>query len=726
MGAGASSLSTSTSTTFPGEGRVGKFSIPPALQRDTLVLSKLFERLLDTNNLMNFAKLMGTEEDKCGSLQLVLASQINKEFQTLRFPDPSIPSSLQLVSFVDTEQYKKLKTSGVLQKMCLRISEFLIRFVALVASLAFSVTIPKGLPMISDSSGKDIYRPARAVQIITPIPLTIWQIVRNITEANWIGGNDAQTSELMLINNEFFMNRNGYIYQNKSKSVILYVDFEYFRYDLNTFSQKTESEARLETEARARRGQDEKLRQFISDNPDYAKFNLTTDRARSNVLKAMQEDELKRRGPYNPFAPFGQPGMQQYQPPLPLAAASAGPIGGKRKSRRGRRNYVGGGGIGGLNAGNVSNPTGSSVVSPTAGFPVETGTTSVVNKSFYKIRFKRITDGTTVGSEYVFTDTPGSIGDAVEKRVFDATLLQGVQQLQTMQPKYEEGRKLNLSLILELIFRQAGKEEQDMIRERISGSQALTLSEITKPEFLRRMLESEFISPAAYRAYLLASMVPIQDASAIESYLCKDTWALTSLNSKPAYASFEALFSYKPDVVVEGDERASSDKMQFVERMVAFKFAEQKDVGSSRDAANFATVQFPDNKDPRNRAKLAGICSTTRSPTLMINNRESVEILMNGYNTLKQLYLQHVKDVYEFLKTVLTVDSEFEQLIQLSSEAAGTKPIIRLNESFVKYSTGSHMALNERILKARTMLGEHYFQVEKIYNETLDKLNNVV
>ncbi len=99
---------------------------------------------------------------------------------------------------------------------------------------------------------------------------------------------------------------------------------------------------------------------------------------------------------------------------------------------------------------------------------------------------------------------------------------------------------------------------------------------------------------------------------------------------------------------------------------------------------------------------------------------------MTSYNKLKQLYQQHVQEVYAFLKTILVVDSAFEQMIMLPADTPTTKPVIRLNETFVKYSTGSHIALNERIQTARNMLSEHYFQVEKIYNETLNEYNAAI
>ncbi len=215
MGVGASTLQTSYSG-YPGEGRVGKFVLSPDLQKETIILSKLFDKLISKNNLLNFAELL-TNRGQCGKLQVVLASQINKEFQTLRFPDPTQPTTLQLTSFIDETQYQELQKSEVLKLVCNRISEFLIRFVILIAALTFSITLPTGLPAISDSSAQDFYRPSQAKIAQYQIPADIWDLFKPISKE--VG------EELLLINGEYFLNRGGYMYMNKPKSAIIDVRF---------------------------------------------------------------------------------------------------------------------------------------------------------------------------------------------------------------------------------------------------------------------------------------------------------------------------------------------------------------------------------------------------------------------------------------------------------------------------------------------------------------------
>ena len=712
MGASAS---TARLSAYSGEGKVGKFLVPAALQRDTLVLSRLFERLLSTNNLLNFAKLM-QEKDKCGELQIVLASQINKEFQTLRFPDPSVPSSLQTVSFIDDAMYKQLRESGVVKKMCIRISEFLIRFVALVASLSLSIAMPRGLPEISESSGQDIYRPAKP-PTSTPLQKKIWDVLQTISSLNveMIGGSADMPSELMLLDREFFLNKTGYTYLNKPKSAILNVEFEYFRYDdpSNPFQKISEADAK---EAR----QQTERRQYESKIETYMAQGLSREDAEAQIKRERERTAYPAYG----YQPVGYPQTQMQQPQSqPIGMEQAGGVCKSRKSRKYRkknksRRYKGGQGP--FNA-FTQTPQVSQTIQPSQiQSTLQTPQTSQMQqtlqtqqplKQFYRVTFK--TQAGTEVLRLVFTDT----GDAYDMRSFDAA--KGSRtEMQTLQPSIVDGRRMNLLMAFSQAFKAAGKEEQEMIRERFTGAQAITLDQLQK---FSTLSEKEFYSPAAYRAFLLASMIPIQNVNAIESYFCKDSWALTTLNSKPAYAAFEGLFGIKANDVTEGDERAPADKSQFIQRMTASRFTEQK-----RDGADFGSIQFPDNKDARTRAKIAGVCAAARTPAILVDNKESVAILMAGYNALKQLYLAHIQTVYEFLKTILVVDSEFEQLIQLSEEAASTKPVIRLNEQFVKYSLGSHMALNERIQTARAMLGEHYFQVERIYNETLDKLNALV
>lgn len=727
MGAGTSTLSSNTS--YTGEGRVGKFSVPAALQRNTVVLSRLFERLLETNNLLDYANLM-QNKGKCGQLQLVLASQINKEFQTLRFPDPSIPSSLQIVSFIDSVQYEKLKKGGIVEKMCMRISDFLLRFVALVASLYFSVAMPRGFPEISDSSGQDIFRPTRIPSSSAPIQNRIWQILKNVPvlNAKWIGGSDT-TSELMLLNGDFFLNKSGFLYQNKPKSAVLTINYEYYRYDKVSFSQKSEEDEKRETEEKAERTREERIQKYMR--------NYAVDRLKA--FEAIRQEDERSRLTRASYPGYPQQGM--IAPIMGMPVAGAATVGGKRKSRRlkhqSKSKQRGGETPEEIAARlavqrqqglSLNTPQPFSIGSPQDQQQSQSSLQSqqqlpppeIAKKAFYRIIF-RSASGTDLGS-YVFTED----GFAFDMQTFTSTQSTGEGELQRLQPRIIDGRQMTLLTVIEKVFRDS-REEQDMSRERFTGAQSLSLE---TEQFLKERKsgsEKEFYSPAAYRAFLLAAMIPIQNANAVESYLCRDAWALTNLNSKPAYAAFEGLYGISSDSVTEGDERALTDKAQFVQRMIASKYADQKQADTSRRNTNqFDGLFFPDNKDPRTRAKLAGICSTTRSTALYVDNKQSVGIIMDGYNALKQLYEAHIRQVYDFLKTVLVVDSEFEQMIQLSLNAASAKPIIRLNESFIKNSLGSHMALNERIQFARNLLADHYFQVEKIYNDTLNKLNNIV
>ncbi len=692
MGAGASTSQTSHSG-YPGEGRVGKFALSPDLQKETIVLSKLFDKLISKNNLLNFAELL-TNRGQCGKLQVVLASQINKEFQTLRFPDPTQPTTLQIASFIDEEQYKQLQQSEILKVVCNRISEFLIRFVILIAALTFSITLPTGLPAISDSSAQDFYRPSQPKIAQYQIPSDIWNLFKPISKE--IG------EELLLINGEYFLNRGGYMYMNKPKSAIVDVRFQYYRYDTKSFSDTSPAVAE-----------------------QIEKEEIT--RIQRETGKTEQEAKMELYYRKNPSARpgvSGYPGATGYGAPagFPPSGAPAYPMRGgmrggvrnkkqKRVTRKQNRRRGGGDELNerppALNVGSpfpTMNSTGSVSPAPLPSPPSEI--------PFFKIQFAQS------GKEYIFTEG----FDVYERATFDIT-----PDKKSLQPQIIQGRRMNMIWAIETIFSTLPKDsETEMIRERFSGAKSFDLLSFDnyKSESGR---EREYYSPAAYRAYLLASSIPIQNQKAVESYFCRDTWALTSFNSKPAFATLEGLYGYDPSIVIEGDEAALAKKSEYIDRMLGFKFAEQKIVDKTKKSAqSFEALQFPDNKDPKTRAKISGICASTRSTGIMVENKQSIDILMTGYNKLKQLYQQHVQEVYAFLKTILVVDSAFEQMIMLPADTPTTKPVIRLNETFVKYSTGSHMALNERIQTARNMLSEHYFQVEKIYNETLNEYNAAI
>ena len=131
----------------------GPFALRQSQKYRLNIFSDLLTMLVrDTgNNLFNLSKVLNSQSS-CESLITVIADKLNKEFTTLRFPDPKRGTESSLVGFITEDNYKtKFKNDPIRQIYCSKFAFFIVRFTALLAALVASVAYQKNLYLQDDT-----------------------------------------------------------------------------------------------------------------------------------------------------------------------------------------------------------------------------------------------------------------------------------------------------------------------------------------------------------------------------------------------------------------------------------------------------------------------------------------------------------------------------------------------------------------------------------------------
>lgn len=131
----------------------GPFSLRQSQKYRLNIFSDLIAMLVrDTgNNLFNLSKVLNSQ-GSCQSLITVIADKLNKEFTTLRFPDPKRGSTSSLVGFITEEDYRtKFKNDALRQSYCAKFAFFIVRFTAVLAALVSSVAYQKRMYLADET-----------------------------------------------------------------------------------------------------------------------------------------------------------------------------------------------------------------------------------------------------------------------------------------------------------------------------------------------------------------------------------------------------------------------------------------------------------------------------------------------------------------------------------------------------------------------------------------------
>lgn len=743
MGAGPSTLASGLPSDLPA---LGKFQLTPEQQKQNIVLSNLLRRLLETNNLVDLESF--STEDRCSKMIAVVSSQINREFQSLRFPDPLNPTQLRTTSFVGKDEYDRLVKSGSLKDVCNKIAEFLVRYVLLISTLSMSISVPTGIPKLMDQENLIAQPVGLDTQAISPVPSDIFQIVLKSLGLS-IDKTVAKNTYMFSGRDEdkYLINTYGYIYDNvtaPAKARVMTMTFQYYYYgDLtNPDPQATK-------------------KGFHSRSPHVIKEQDKHTYLQQQQHQQQQQQRFQVQGfPVQGFPVQGFQGQGQGFPVQgPVQGQGLRTGGGKtsksrkayRMQRKHTRRFIGGNGNAEKEAeaaqaaaaqaaqaaaaekaaGPESSETRSSAASTsaaaTAATSSSTGTPSpapasaatsspVVTSSaqtqlrpedeiaYFMVQFKNSKNTESLG-EWVFN----SDGKCVRKTAFDASM--------TTHNKYDlsasSDKKEFLSIILESIEKISGEDKMIATQTRFDNIDTQTTAfdiqtHVNRLKEYTKVDPSYIQSPAALRAYLLLSEISVDKPGSVKTSFCKDPWAMLDLGSSkiPAYSLMDALYVNQ------------QEKSLFLQKLMESSYVKKK---SQSAAPSFNSLYFPKAEG----GTLQAFCDSKQNPDSSVESKKTYErkILAEGYRKLRDAYNRHVQAVFAFLTSILVVDQQFIDAIQVQGQM-DTSSLIRLHPYFMMHPQGSLDALNRKISEACTILSTHYLEVEKIYNETLKTFSN--
>lgn len=212
----------------------------------------------------------------------------------------------------------------------------------------------------------------------------------------------------------------------------------------------------------------------------------------------------------------------------------------------------------------------------------------------------------------------------------------------------------------------------------------------------------EGVSPASYRAFLLASEL---DGKILNTLFCTDGWAEKRTTDTVAYSLLNALYVDRPEGTMESSTAAECAAMvsNFIGAKALAPYVKSGATTSSFDNAAFREV-------PRQLKEFCGKIST--SGKRGTSSAESQRVLMSAHKMLRDMYDEHLKACVDLIRKAL------------SAKTTGYRqpPYLELDNRFRDSERGAIAAMEELIAEARKLLSEHYLAVEKVYNGALAAL----
>ena len=205
-------------------------------------------------------------------------------------------------------------------------------------------------------------------------------------------------------------------------------------------------------------------------------------------------------------------------------------------------------------------------------------------------------------------------------------------------------------------------------------------------------------SPAFYRAFLLATGVRGAD---VTTTFCTDVWTGSPIDTIP-YALLQSLYyDSRDNSVNESLTELNNKASEFIGNNIAVA------VKDSAPALGFAQLKFV---DPKTIAK--GFCEAGNR---IANSSEQYNILTNAHRKLRGLYDAHLGNVERFVRKILSLkDMGYRKAHQ-----------IRIDPIFVTSSKGALETLEEFIKMARTLLADHYLEVETVYKTAIQDIAKI-
>lgn len=218
-------------------------------------------------------------------------------------------------------------------------------------------------------------------------------------------------------------------------------------------------------------------------------------------------------------------------------------------------------------------------------------------------------------------------------------------------------------------------------------------------------------APASFRATLLYNKptVPTDFGS---TYICDDIWAEKRLRTVPPFAALEALYYNRDDGTPDVENGKTLAKLS-AEFNTIYENATQGSTGRAKNTtksiSDFADIYVPaDSTALRSR-----ICANTSAQgESQITNMEIATILSQAQNEIIEKYKAHVDAAYTMLKSLFEIG------------IINGETVIKFTDDFTASAKGVRARLEEEIIpNARTLIANHYIEVEEIYYNALSAIS---
>lgn len=675
MGAGQS-VSIEAATQAQKE-KVGVFSLRSSERNTLTILGDLMTRLLEQNNLFNLSDILNSAEG-CQKLIMVLSSSIDKEFKSLRFPDPKSPDAPRITTFISKEDYQRLENNPQRQVACEQIAWFIIRLVTVVAALTASVAINPEMPNI-------LYR--RALQGEKTMNPTYKNPVFDMTSMRFYPIEDNIVQELKAAE-QFKQIR---VNQQKTDVRPLYVF-----------------------------GGNDSVVVDISNSivymPQQQQTGIMTIRLEPRMLPARVAQ------PYAVPMIVQQPNQYvQRQPssyvpgrviePVPAPAPRPAPY-----NYQTRRN-------------NTGSSSSSTIINPRLNrMSITNEETNTVRQGLFgaqrggkrSTRRRRAQHGGTDAGKYYLVSIASIVKCDTASRCDTFQFYMDVNGNTFTKQDFENARNGLLppsqpfarrmadylqSSSLQKVPLEVPKEETELTSDDYGPLFERSEKTLEKFKSIDKAIKekAEGASPASYRAFLLASE---RDGDILNTLFCSDTWRGKRTTNIVAYSLLQSLYKDRMEGIMENT--TANECAETIMKFVGTK-AVKPYVPSGGTPATFEQVAFA----PLPKA-LDAFCTkvdsaTGKRGTKSVDHRR---ILHDAHKKLRDMYDEHIKAV-----TLLIL-----KMISFKTTTYKEVPLIILNPIFIKHERGSIAALEEIITEARTLLSSHYMAVEQVYMTALENV----
>jgi hypothetical protein len=652
------------------------------------VLGDLLNQLLQENNLFDLSQVLNSAEG-CNKLFIVLSSTIDKEFKSLRLPDPANPSKSRMTSFLSKSDYDALEKSPLRKTACEQIAWFIIRLVTLVAALTSSVAVNTDMAtvLLRGSSGPSnrtmntTYKNP-SIQLLgrESIPSDILTILvaNGLLRRVKLTGTEQEDSRPL-----YFFDRQDSVVIDVGQSIV---------YMPMTSPTGVMS---ISMEMREDRGVGQAGPAFVAQPMPYGQVNPYA--VHPQVQPQLQPGYVQQQ------MPQFQPQFVQQQQQRPYRA---------NLTRNNRSTYP----IGALapfETRTVSDRLSSSGTNVMRGVQVARGGRK--DRRTRKLRKARKTVGGAINYFLVtvrslvkceetacepvkFYMTPN--GATYDKDLYEQFLRSAdrVSVPESLPFAERMRRLLGPDSKVQKVALEEPKEKAIAFGNKYSPLFERNEATFQRFQDIKQAIEHkpEGASPASYRAFLLASEL---DGDILNTLFCSDLWAEQRTTNTVAYSLLQSLYIDRPEGISESSTGAEC--AQHINQFLGAKIMKPF-VPSGVSPSTFDNIAFL--KTP---AELAPFCKKVDTVSGKRGTKVPLQkkILTDAHKRLRELYDAQIKAVVAIVRKVLS----------FKNMGYRQAPVLQLDPLFMNSERGAIAALEEVIAEARALLFKHYFEVEQTY-----------